>query len=220
MAATPQSIAARPASASGLRERNKADKLQRIRAAARALFTEKGYDETTVREIARAADVGLGTLFAYAANKRDLLFLIFNDELDAVTRAMFHDPPDHMSFLDQLVAGFRENYVFFGRQPALSRFMLRELAYFGTGPATRQFDALRRRCQDDIEQLVIRAKARGRLRTQALPQQIGRLVFSLYAIELRRWLREDEPNVVVGIRALRQLLGLLIQGLEPGPGAL
>ena len=37
----------------GLRERNKAEKLQKIRAAARELFVEKGYESTTVREAVR-----------------------------------------------------------------------------------------------------------------------------------------------------------------------
>ena len=66
-----------------VRERNRRDKLQRITAAARALFVEKGFDETTTREIARRADVALGTLFLYATDKRDLLFLICTDELEA-----------------------------------------------------------------------------------------------------------------------------------------
>ena len=65
----------------GLRERNKLDKLQRIKHAARTLFIEKGFDETTTREIARRAGVALGTLFLYATDKRDLLFLICTDEL-------------------------------------------------------------------------------------------------------------------------------------------
>ena len=69
----------------GLRERNKIEKLQRITAAARDLFIEKGFDETTTREIAQRAHVGLGTLFLYATDKRDLLFLICTEELEALT---------------------------------------------------------------------------------------------------------------------------------------
>ena len=44
--------------------------------AARELFLAKGFDNTTIREIALRAGVGLGTVFVYAKNKRDLLFLI------------------------------------------------------------------------------------------------------------------------------------------------
>ena len=76
---------------SGLRqrERNKLDKLRRIKAAARELFLEQGYDNATTREIARRAEVGLGTLFSYASDKRDLLFLIYNDMQEALTRTAF-----------------------------------------------------------------------------------------------------------------------------------
>ena len=73
----------------GLRAKNKAEKLQRIRKAARALFVKRGYDDTTMRDIAKRADVGFGTLFTYASDKRDMLFLIFNDELDNVVADSF-----------------------------------------------------------------------------------------------------------------------------------
>ena len=72
-----------------VRERNRREKLQRITEAARALFVEKGFDETTTREIARHADVALGTLFLYATDKRDLLFLICTSELEALTDKAF-----------------------------------------------------------------------------------------------------------------------------------
>ena len=68
----------------GRRERNKRDKLQRIQQAARTLFSRQGVDATTIRQIADAADIGLGTVFSYAANKEDLLVLIFQDEVGRV----------------------------------------------------------------------------------------------------------------------------------------
>ena len=68
----------------GLRERNKLDKLHRIKEAATELFMQKGFDDTTTRAIALRAGVGLGTVFVYAPTKRDLLFLIINEELQAV----------------------------------------------------------------------------------------------------------------------------------------
>ncbi|AKM10418.1 helix-turn-helix domain-containing protein [Croceicoccus naphthovorans] len=51
---------------------------------ARRLFVERGYDNTTVRRIGRDANVGLGTVFAEVADKRALLFLCFNAELQTV----------------------------------------------------------------------------------------------------------------------------------------
>src|SRR6516164_2562151 len=59
----------------------KADKQRRIREAARALFSKHGYDDTTVRMIARRAGVAHGTVLLYARDKRDLVLLIFNHEI-------------------------------------------------------------------------------------------------------------------------------------------
>jgi AcrR family transcriptional regulator len=63
----------------GQREKNKIDKLNRIKEAARELFLSKGFDDATTRAIASRAGVGIGTVFIYADNKRDLLFLVAND---------------------------------------------------------------------------------------------------------------------------------------------
>ena len=63
----------------GLRERNKLEKIQRIKAAATKLFSEKGFDEATTRDIAKRAHVGKGTLFLYAKDKRDLVLLLYKD---------------------------------------------------------------------------------------------------------------------------------------------
>ncbi|HEY9306625.1 MAG TPA: TetR/AcrR family transcriptional regulator [Microbacterium sp.] len=62
----------------GRRERNKQDKLQRITAAARELFTEHGVDDVTTQQVADKADIGTGTLFLYAKNKGELLLLVQN----------------------------------------------------------------------------------------------------------------------------------------------
>ena len=62
----------------GRRERNKQAKLERITAAASALFAEHGVDDVTTQQIADAADIGTGTLFLYAKTKGELLLLVQN----------------------------------------------------------------------------------------------------------------------------------------------
>lgn len=62
----------------GRRERNKQDKLERIIAAARELFDERGVDAVTTQQIADKADIGTGTLFLYAKSKSELFLLVQN----------------------------------------------------------------------------------------------------------------------------------------------
>src|SRR5215831_3828920 len=68
------------AAPAGLRERNKREKLARIRAAARTLFRKHGFESTTAREICERAGIGVGTLFLYVRDKRELLFLTFEED--------------------------------------------------------------------------------------------------------------------------------------------
>jgi AcrR family transcriptional regulator len=58
----------------GLRERKKQRTRELIAETARELFAERGFEEVTVAEIARAADVAETTVFNYFPTKEDLVY--------------------------------------------------------------------------------------------------------------------------------------------------
>src|SRR4051794_7237645 len=65
-----ENVAARP----GLRERKKQQTRDRIAHVALGLFAQRGYEQTTLAEIADAADVSTRTIFSYFESKEDILF--------------------------------------------------------------------------------------------------------------------------------------------------
>ncbi|WP_436762563.1 TetR/AcrR family transcriptional regulator [Streptosporangium sp. V21-05] len=77
----------------GLRERKKIRTRHALIAAALELFMEKGYEETTVSEIATAADVSTRTFFSYFASKEDVIFHNSRDGIERVLRVIAEARP-------------------------------------------------------------------------------------------------------------------------------
>jgi AcrR family transcriptional regulator len=90
----------------GLRERKRQQTRRELIGAAMRLFEERGYEQTTVAEIAAAAGVSTKTFFNYFASKDEVLFPHLSRRIDAaVTLIERRGPDDQMA--DVLVAAMQ-----------------------------------------------------------------------------------------------------------------
>jgi AcrR family transcriptional regulator len=62
--------------------------------AADRLFTDRGYAETTMEDIANAADIGVRTIYLHFDSKSAVLLAYFDDWLDAFVDALCERPVD------------------------------------------------------------------------------------------------------------------------------
>ena len=76
----------------GLRERKKQQTREPIRRVALRLFAERGYEQTTLAEIAEAANVAPRTIFAYFESKEDILLCGERSFLDDLKRRLDERP--------------------------------------------------------------------------------------------------------------------------------
>jgi len=66
----------------GLREKKKSERKDRIFSAAVELFNEKGFSKTSMQDIADKADLAVGTLYNYFPSKNDLLLDIMQEKME------------------------------------------------------------------------------------------------------------------------------------------
>lgn len=84
-------------------ENKYADKRQRILQAAVQAFSEKGYADVTIAEIARKADVASGTIYEYFKNKEDVLLSVpeehFRNNLEQLKQTFSGNNPPRKLWL-------------------------------------------------------------------------------------------------------------------------
>jgi AcrR family transcriptional regulator len=87
----------------GLRERKKQQTRQLLAETARRLFSERGFEQVSVAEIAREADVSEMTVFNYFPSKEDLVYSGLETFEEQLLAAIRERPPDQT-----LIAAFGE----------------------------------------------------------------------------------------------------------------
>jgi hypothetical protein len=144
------------------------------------------------------------------------VFLIFNEELNAVTDVALAAPRTGQPLVDQLTAVFRVHYCWLAPKPKLARILLQELTFYSSGKQAATFHGIRRRLIDGLEQLVLEAQKQRALRADEKAALIARHVFFLYSASLRWWIAAPQPDPEKGVAELRRLLRLQFEGLRAG----
>jgi AcrR family transcriptional regulator len=93
----------------------------KVLAAARRLFSEAGYEGATIRDIAAAAGMSTGAVFANFADKSDLFREIMHTDMAALATAMRAAAQDGVDVEDAVVRIFMAGYGFYKAQLPLAR---------------------------------------------------------------------------------------------------
>jgi AcrR family transcriptional regulator len=208
----------------GLRARGKRERRRRLREAARAVFLERGYERATTREIAARADVSVGTLFVYAPEKRDLLFLVSNDDLDAIVSSAVLEISHKQPVLEQLLSIFRPVYDYFERHVVIGRYGMPEILLMQVdrvetlGPEAKRVIDRRHKLLQAIAQVVDRARKGKRLSTPERGDEIAELLLWLHWCNVQSWISVKSPKAELGLKRLKRLFNTVIKGLGPKEG--
>lgn len=200
------------AAADTSRDRQKLATRARLLDAALVLFTEQGFEATTVRQIAARAGVAVGSVFVHFSSKAELLLELARGLVERTARHLDKAFPVEGPFAQRLEALLR---ICFAYDLEDLRLVAVSHAYSWTWPETTEASArdlheptgrlLRRLLDDGI--------ARGELRADLERDAAALAIAAIYTGHLRR-ARHAAAAADEVVAALRPQLALLIAGMR------
>jgi AcrR family transcriptional regulator len=187
---------------------------QRVLDAARDLFDSHGYQGTTIREIAKRAQVSVGSVFTTFASKGEILSEVMQTRLDPLYAEIDRVMP-HLrgSTADRLRTMFAIHFEFEARHVRL--FMSHIAAAYdwtlteGARPYGRNA-----RLQDAIRETLLKGQAEGDVRTDIDLQEVIDLLMSAYAWTYRLVITHDADAKRM-IAVMDRQIGLIAEGFAP-----
>lgn len=171
--------------------------------AALRLFLDRGFDETSVDDIAAAAGIGRRTFFRYYQSKNDVVWGDFDAALAALTEWFVQCPRSV-----QLADAVRDGVIWFNSYPSAQLPAHRSrMQLILTTPALQAHSTLRYREWRD----VVATFAADRLGVdpyELLPQVVGRTALAAAVSAYEHWLRSDDDLAAL----LRTSLSIAAQG--------
>ncbi len=169
-----------------------------VLSAARALFAERGFEQTTMRDIAGAANVAVGTLFTHFADKRVLLSEALHDELDGVLQAARETAP--ACGIARLLHLSEHLFAYYAARPALAAVLVKESLI---SPLSERSEQVLYGFLREAEESIERA---GLLREGVSATDAASVFFALYIAVLLGGLRADPMPVHDMTQQLARLL--------------
>ena len=191
-------------------------KRKRILESARQHFSRFGFDQATIRDIARDAGAGVGTVLRYAESKHALLQEVWREGV----RELLERPLEAQygcSLVEGAMQLFEPFLRAYHKEPELARVVVKELPWL-TGKALEDHRPDLERFLTGLTQLVNRDLERDVLAQGTNPSRLAYIFFTLYCgacIELCTL--HDDASLDRTLHHLRENLELVTRGLRRSP---
>lgn len=192
----------------GRREHNKQQCRARILKASRQLFSAKGFEQTTMDDIAARAEVSKATLYNYFTNKGSLLLGIAQTALDEIRQMVAEQLPDEPNAVQKLRRVMQTFLLDSVRYPELCR----KITYLNSF-ADSELHCTRLEMLELLRALVLEGQAQGTLRSDVDPQDIVELLMGLYFTTQLQWQELGTDRQVLCLQRLDRLFDLTLSGV-------
>jgi mycofactocin system transcriptional regulator len=207
-----RSLAARSLASGGAGHpgRRRATSRAELEQTAFALFAARGFDATTVDEIAAAAGIGRRTFFRYFPSKNDIPWGAFEDELERMRIRLKACPPEV-----PLADAIRLALIDFNRvAPAQVPLHRRRMELILRVPTLLAHSTLRFTAWREVVAEFV-AERTGRRRDDLAPQAVAHAVLGVAIAAYEHWLDDADADLGALLDdAMRQLTGAFAPALS------
>jgi len=212
---SPQHVAAEtPARAPTRRALAKQQTRLKVLAAARRLFSEQGYEGATIRDIAAAAGMSTGAVFANFTDKSDLFREIMTEDIGALVAAMRDAAVRGRNIEDSLLKVFMAGYTFYKTRLQLARAAF-SVSWDQQGGPTLRSLPVNNSIHELFTELLAAAVARGELSQEAEVKLRSHMVFDTYLSNFPQAIFEGWSLDALQARA-RDQIRILLAGARRG----
>lgn len=162
-----------------------------ILAAAKDLYSERGFREVPIRELAAKVGVAEGTIFSHFPDKSSLLAAAVMEEVDLALSRAFTTLPETASCKEKLLHIARALYSHYGANPILWRAYVKESLFLGGEWGMRIVRSVEQFIEF-VSLLIEEEKKKGKYDPEADSQTAARFYFSAYFFELLAGLSAPE----------------------------
>lgn len=186
----------------------------KVLAAARRLFSEQGYEGATIRDIAAAAGMSTGAVFANFTDKSDLFREIMQDDMEALTIAMRDAATRGRNVEDAVLKIFMAGYTFYKTRLQLARAAFSVSWDKDGGPTLRGMSSSSQ-FQDLFTEQLTAAVERGELSQEAEIKLRSQMLFDTYLSNFPQAIFEGWSLDALQARA-RDQIRILLAGARRG----
>lgn len=195
------------------RDAKKLEKERRIRQAAAELFSERGYEGTTTRDIAARAGIATGTLFLYVRDKDEALALVFHDRVESMLADRVRTIPTRARMERRLLHVFTGFFELYAQDPSLSLRFAQRIPVLDA--ATRgAHETVNARIVEVVRREIQRGIDRAELRADHDVELAVANVFAIFRVRVFGWLVEGGRDLATGVAGLGRALGQLLDGIR------
>ncbi len=198
---------------SNVREEKKKKTRKAIVTAAVRLFDQKGFEKTSIEELAREAGIGKGTIYTYFQNKTEIFYAFCEEQLEFIHLELASKTDPNAPIIEQVMTVFMGEFLHVTQNREFGRIFMQKVL-FPAEVDKDSFEELDNRWLDLLFSINKRAQDRNELRKDIDLLYLAGHFYGLYILVVSAWYsgRIETEEVSKG---MRQLFTQALEGLAP-----